>query len=311
MNIEKLILSGDLVKYLDLYKHINLDGTELLCKVREVMGSDVLVNYEIMLKNDYVETKKQMVTYIGSKLNEVIEQVNIDNLLDKKVFDDYIKDNFVLTNINPVELELYLTTIGDTNKLEMISHFASNTFTRIKYSLATLQNLDNNTFLSLDINSVIEKYNTLLDIIDVYLTEHGYIPEIATYNTQNVDTCVDGDSLEIVDIRGLLLSCEGTLIEKIKVLKESIKNININKKVGTAISKEFNSVINDYKLGIMTEEDYTYKTKNLVDIIKYYVGTFNNYISLVTNYVEVLECYVLSFNTLQDDVNTINVLLKK
>lgn len=314
MNIENVKLNDGLVKYIDLYKYINLGGKELLAKVRECLGNDVLVNYELMLENDYVETKKQIVNYLALTMSNNLEVLKLDGILDKTVLNDYLQANLKIIPNKPELIESFNNIKNDAEKFEIINHFMSvnEKLKNFSFSLGILKDFDNNTFIKYDIGNTIKNYNDLIDMVNVYLEEHGYIPEQSesTLDKSCGVSVVSAMDMINTDIRELLLVSEVNINAKIDELKVAIRDININKKVSTAVTTEFNGILNDYKLGTITQEDYEYRINKVLLVIKYYLTTFNNYVHFVTGYIEVLECYVKAMNNINNSmeviVNTFN-----
>lgn len=297
-------------KFLDLLKDIK---KETIFSIREILGNEVLVNYENIFDVSPLETKKNIQNFIMNQINMILEDLNTINKFDKNVYNEFIKTNLVLDTIDIEKISYVIDKIKDPDAYSLIGHKLTleEKTNELLTNLGMFINMGLDKNLESDFKVIIDKYNDLLSLVDGNNCECSYDNSLLikldfrlpTVPVEKIDT--------LLDFETNLPNINAILDLKIESIKQNIKDIKLYGTTGEKLNKNILNIISEYSNGIINNETFDYKVNQIINNLNFFVNLQLSYLDTVNNYLEYVSKYTKAYNFLKDNIEVIYNIFNK
>lgn len=302
MDINKINdIVSSILKFGKLLQNINIDTINTL---RELKGSEVLVNYENMIEIEPLDTIKGIRNFIINEINSLSIQLLSISKYDNNELKEFIKNRLVINSIDNNKLKFVIDKVSDDEARELIKHkmTLSSNYETLIYSTTKLANLDKDTTLKSNFKNIQDVYNALLDNVSKTLDgENVFIHPVDTL-AYGYNTPVDSDLLDLDFLKDESKDMVKDLEKIIQNVNVNISNINYRESLGDKLRDKLMNTVDEFIKGIINYETFEYQLESNLNILKFYVDIVINYINSNVNFIENLETYIKAYNNIVDAV---------
>lgn len=306
INIQVLVDNLSTIKKLiDILKMVDVEPLESIKNIRSVLQQEILSNYELVLETQPIETKKNIKNFIVNRLREILDATKSVLVMDIDTIKEYVKKELKISMIDNDKLEYVVDKIEDHEAFMLIGHKVSlsENMVNILDSLAVMKNIDNG-FLGDDFGIMVEKFNSLLTVLDNVDYNDAYVNKDMV-----VEVGYEFDAVEPCTLKDVTCLKDG-LINKISVLeikvidiKENLPKINANKPALEKIDKLLMNNIDMFLKGTINTETFEYNNDVSLSLLSYYITCIEKYMNSIINYINLIETFVVANNNVEDLVN--------
>lgn len=310
MNIKFEDLFKTLNIFIELLKDIN---KETIFKIREILGDNVLVNYENVIETNVIETKKYIQNFILNQINIILEDLNSINSFDKSTYTDFIKTNLELEKFDLEKITYIVEKLKDPEAYQLIGHKLTldEKIGDMVLNISRFNNLGYDKNTEVEFSVLVEKYNDLLSLIDGSNCECSYDNSLLIKLDFKLPT-IELEKIEnLLDFQTNLPNINALLDLKINSIKESIKDIKLYGSTSEKFKKNILLEITDFTNGIINTETFDYKINQLTSNFKFFINLQLIYLDTINGYLEYVSNYVKAYNFLKDNIQVIYNIFNK